>query len=230
MNHLSTLRLHQLRLGELHGPARDAAEAHLDACSVCSARLGHQDATRQAFVARPVPAAITALDAPSWLDRLRSFRLGLLIVPLAAAALVTFSLPEDGIRTKGEPAERAKGVVPVLEAWVRSGGSARPVYRGESMRAGTQIQLKYDAGAHRFVTIAGRDAKGTVEIYQTVPASAGLTAAPFALTLDDAPGDQAFFAVLTDTRPDPDAVVEALSSDPVRMDAGEIASLVLRKE
>ena len=222
MNHLSTLRLHQLRLGELHGADRAAAEAHLEACTVCAGRIHHQEATRQAFVARPVPAAITALDAPTWLDRLRSFRMAFLLVPVAAAALLAVSVPDDAIRTKG--------ATPVLEAWVRTSGSARPMYTGESVRPGTQIQLKYDAGSHRFVTIAGRDAKGTVEIYQTVPATAGLTAAPFALTLDDAPGDQAFFAVLTDTRPDPDVVVEALSTDPVRMEAGEIASLVLRKE
>ena len=126
---------------------------------------------------------------------------------------------------------RTKGATPILEAWVQAGDSARPVYVGERVHAGTRVQLKYNAGHHRFVTLAGRDGTGTVEVYGTVPASGpGLAPAPFALTLDDSAGEQAFFAILTDTKPAPDDVVHALASEPVRMERGEIASVVLAKE
>lgn len=250
MTHISTPRLHQLRLGELAPAERAPLEAHLASCALCAGRLGHQHEARAAFVVTPVPPAIAALDRPSPWARLRDglfqIRAALVLVPVAAALLVALRVPdaptEPTERTKGpsdvagavtgaSESERAKGAAPLLEAWIQTGESARPVYTGEAVRAGTRVQLKYDPGRRRFVTLAGRDARGTVEVYGTLPARGpGVAPAPFALTLDDAKGSQEFFAILTDTRPAPDAVLEALSGEPVRMDEGEIASVVLRKE
>jgi hypothetical protein len=241
MTHISTLRLHQLRLGELDAHTRAPLDAHLADCALCASRLGHQDAERAAFVRTPVPAGL--VPRPTWAERLGRWRAVLLLVPvLAATLLVVRAVPpsptsdappsptsdaplvEDILRSKG-------GGGPLLEAWVKTGESARPLYTGERLRGGTRVQLKYDAGKHRFVTLAGRDGKGTVEVYGTLPASGpGLATAPFALTLDDSKGDQAFFAILTDTRPAPDSVLKALAVEPIRMDSGEIASVVLRKE
>lgn len=232
MTHISTLRLHQLRLGELEPAARAPLEDHLASCALCAGRLGHQDAARAEFVRTPVPAAI--LPAPSFWERMGRLRAIFLLVPVAIAAALVLRAPldEPTERTKGEaPLVRAKGSAPVLEAWIQTGESARPVYSGERVGAGTRVQLKYDPGAHRFVTLAGRDARGTVEVYGTLPTNGpGLAAAPFALTLDDAAGDQEFYAVLTDTRPAPEEVVDALTGDVIRVEHGEIASVVLAKE
>ncbi|MDP2307082.1 MAG: hypothetical protein Q8P18_13745 [Pseudomonadota bacterium] len=240
MTHISTLRLHQLRLGELDAHARAPIDAHLAGCELCAGRLGHQDAQRAAFVRTPIPAGI--LPRPTWWERLGRLRAAFALVPVLAAALLVVTagtsgpLPSPGELTAGErPTSddvlRTKGAVPLLEAWVKTGDSARPLYTGERVRGGTRVQLKYDAGKHRFVTIAGRDGHGTVEVYGTLAANGpGLATAPFALTLDDTKGEQAFFAILTDTRPAPDSVLKALAVEPIRMDSSEIASVVLRKE
>ncbi|MBM4392324.1 MAG: hypothetical protein FJ090_14480 [Deltaproteobacteria bacterium] len=266
MTHLSTLKLHQLRLGELPGDEAARCQAHLDACALCQARHGHQAEVRREFEAMPVPLAIVR---PRWQ------RVALGAMPLLAAALVLFALlpgatppasapvdeaapgelparvdaavdgdpvatpeavaaPEPAAPTSAskKPTTRTKGAsIPRLEAWVEAGESERPVYPGESLGAGARVQLRYDALGKNFVTLAGRDSNGVVEVYATIAAGArGLQSAPFAFTLDDSKGEQAFFALLSDTRLDPEAVKTALSSNPVRMDGAIVTSLVLRKD
>ncbi len=264
MSHVSTLKLHQLRLGELPGDEAARCQAHLDGCALCQARLGHQAEVRRDFEAMPIPLAIAR---PRWQ------RMALGVVPLLAAALVLFALSpgtpprkapvdetpvtetpvlvgpiaEPGpVATPAAPVAvevvaplapkksttRTKGAsMPRLEAWVEAGQSERPVYPGESLGAGARVQLRYDALGKNFVTLAGRDSNGVVEVYATIAATArGLQSAPFALTLDDSKGEQAFFALLSDTRLDPESVKMALTKNPVRMDGAIVTSLVLRKD
>lgn len=231
MTHVSTLRLHQLRLGELEGDEEIRLRTHLADCDVCARRLDAQLETRHAFVRQPPPPFLA--PSPSLWDRLGLGRWFVLALPALAVAVVAVrALPGDDAAAD-LPAEdvREKGGIPLLEAWIESGRSARPVYTGERVRPGTRVQLKFDPGRHRFVTLAGRDGEGTVEVYGTLPAQGpGMKTAPFALTLDDTPGDQEFFAVLTDTRPAPEEVIGVLEAEPIRLSRGEIASLVLRKE
>lgn len=223
MSHASTLRLHQLRLGELDPAAASALRAHLATCDRCARRLDHQAAERAAFVAEPLPARL--VPRPSWRDRLRAGWAALVLVPAlaAAAALVLLREPDDGVRTKGTPSR--------IEAWVEVGQSARPVYSGEALGEGARVQLRYDPGDHRFVTLAGRDGNGMAEVYGTVSARGpGLVAAPFALVLDRSPGPQRFYAVMSETRPDPDAVMAALERDPVVVPGAEVLEVALPKE
>lgn len=140
-----------------------------------------------------------------------------------AAPIETATEADDGLRSKG--------VTPRLEAWVQTGESARPLYLGERLGAGSRVQLRYDPRGRRFVTFAGRDHDGVIEVYGTVAASeVGLSAAPFALTLDGSGGEQAFFALCTNQRPDPDEVMRAVRQNPVRMEGALVASVVVRKE
>jgi len=227
MSHISTLRLHQLRLGELAPAVASAVESHLATCELCAARLGHQRQERFAFQHEPIPAGL--VPAPSVWDRLRRWWGAAALVPALAAAGLVFALPSPADPTV--ETTRTKGAHAGFEAWVQTGGSVRPLYTGERVRPGTRLQLKYDPGDHAFVTLAGRDGTGAVEIYGTVPADGpGLATAPFALTLDAAPGSQAFYAVMTDRRPDPSALDQALRRDPVRLDGAEVRSVVLQKE
>ena len=222
MTHLSTLRLHQLRLGELPPVEEGLARGHLADCAACAARLGHQEETRAAFLRMPVPPAL--MPRVSLWERLGAFRWLLGVVPVLAALFLVLRMPAD------PDGLREKGAVPALEAWVMTNGSARPVYTDEAFRAGTRVQLKYDARGHRFVTFAGRDGLGVVEVYGTVLGDHdGLQDAPFALTLDDSPGDQQFFAVLSDMRPGA-GEVEAFLAGTRRMPDAVVASIVLRKE
>lgn len=246
--HPSTLRLHRLRLGELGPDEAASIHAHLAGCPTCARRHQVQRSIEAEVAARPVPAAIAALAVPppeSLLDRARAWwatagsaRLVLPVLAVAAlaaafvqvaptagtGALAVAQGDADGVRTKGV----SDGV---LQAWVLTGSSARPLYQGEALAAGARVQLKVDAGRRRFVTFAGRDGTGSVEVYGTVPAAGpGLRPAPFALTLDDSAGEQQFFAILTDERPQADALVRSLGNDPVRVNNAEVATVVVAKE
>jgi hypothetical protein len=187
-----------------------------------------------------VPAALAPIVAPEptpWARLTASLRRFVAPIGLvaAAAAVALAVLPTSA--PDAPPAEvpldtvRTKGFVPTLEAWVQAGDAPRPVYTGERLRAGTRVQLKVDAGHRRFVTLAGRDGTGAVEVYGTVAAEGpGPKPAPFALTLDDSDGVQTFYAVLTDGRPSPDALRDALAREPVRIERAEVASVAVLKE
>ncbi len=239
MTHISSLQLHRLRLGELDAAAEHAARVHIAACDVCERRLCAQQDARAAFLRAPVPEVLTSVvEPPPVRRRAVPWTVGVgVALPLAAAALLYVRTPSapttpltDVVVSSSEPT-REKGFVPSLEAWVQVGESARPLYTGERLHAGDRVQLKFDAGRRRFVTLAGRDVRGSVEVYGTIPADGpGLRAAPFSLTLDDAGGEQRFYAVLTDARPRPEDVQVALGVEPVRMDRADVASVVLLKE
>ena len=218
MSHLSTLTLHRLRYGELDGTERDGAQAHLRVCPRCAERLGVQQAERASFVLQPVP------------DRLKSFgegddgffrRLLRELVPFAvaavAAAAVTLAVPV--LRSASDPTEadtiRVRGEMPAIEAWVDLGTGPRPLRDGESLGSGDRVQLRYDSHGADHVALAGRDASGVVEIYTlAAPSGVGLTTAPFALELDDAPGQQELF-VITSDGPLDEPTVEAALTGPV---------------
>jgi hypothetical protein len=251
--HPSTLALHQLRLNELDNNRAHLVRAHLATCSTCSSRLAWQEAEHTSFRAESPPAWLDALASapapPGTWDRLRAwwaglrpeFQGGMVLLPVAAALVFTIGGDPTGtaiggpgvapVETPNAPPERPKGAVTnALEAWVQVGDSARPLYADERVPAGTRLQLRFNPRGHRFVTFAGRDGGGAVEVYGTVPVSAnGPTNAPFALTLDDSPGPQAFYAILTDQHPDADVLVAALARDPSHIAGAEVASLVVPK-
>lgn len=277
MTHIHTLKLHQLRLGELAPAEEGRLRAHLAECADCSARLRHQQALRQEFLRSLVPEALQsgARRAQPWWRWIPFASL----VPAAFAVFFVLrassepgppgSIPTPPPRPSSLPAEpaapaappspapapvaevapvrsepaaeppaaadgdviRKKGHASRLEAWVQSGGSARPLYTGETLAAGERVQLRFDARGRGFVTLGGRDSNGLVEVYGTVPAGeSGLRAAPFSLTLDGSHGEQTFFAISTDERPDPEAILAALRRNPVRMEGAHVASVVVRKD
>lgn len=224
MSHISTLRLHQFRLGELPDEQDAEFRAHLAECALCAGRLGSQHATQLAFARMPMPEAL--VPKPSLWERIGAMRWLFVALPALAAIVLTVRMAPSPA-----PETQMKGLSTSLEAWVQTGQTARPLYNGEKVHAGTRVQLKYDARGHRFVTLAGRDSGGNVDVYGTLDgAGSGLHTAPFALTLDDSKGEQAFYAILSDTRPSSNEVVDILHRDPVRMEHAEVASLVLKKE
>lgn len=194
MSHLSTLALHQYRLGELPAEEIGRAETHLAACERCRRRLEAQKSAREAFAAEPLPPAIAALSQPAN----RPFARWLLwSVPLLVAAIALFTVlmrphePEDaGIRTKG--------TLPDVEVWVKGESGKHALRPDEVLGEGSVVQVLYNAhGAHHAV-LAGRDGTGKVEVYGELPVADTLVPAPFGLTLDDAPGPQELFVVTGD--------------------------------
>lgn len=246
--HPSTLSLHQLRLGELEPGRAHLVRAHLATCSSCANRAAHQEGEHAALRAAPSPAWLDELAAPAPEPRRSAWeqikaawgRLGVggqgafVLVPAALALGLALGLPESPSLPPAGPdptgLTRVKGAGAALEAWIETGQSARPLYNGERVGPGTRVQLRFNPGGHRFVSLAGRDGAGTVEVYGTLPVTRdGLMNAPFALTLDDSPGPQVFYAVLTDTRPDSAELLGSLRRDPARIPGAEVASVVVPK-
>lgn len=216
MSHLSTLALHQLRLGELASDDAAAAEAHLAACERCRRRADAQQAQRAAFEAAPVPPAILAASAPAnrpWPRWIAS------VVAVAAAAMIGVSLawgphPET---------TRIKGDMPEIELWVRSDAGVRVVHAGEKLGPGDVVQVKYATDGAAYAILAGRDQTGEIEVYGEVPLHADLAEAPFALTLDGTPGTQEFFLVTGRDRFDADAARAAIRGEREDLDVRDVS-------
>ncbi|MCB9758940.1 MAG: zf-HC2 domain-containing protein [Alphaproteobacteria bacterium] len=238
MAHLSTLKLNQLRYGELTADDEAAARAHLDTCERCADRLRAQEANRAAFVLQPVPPALKAPAPSPWR------RWWVAVTPvLALAALILIiprltSLNDQGTGTVSGLSEdhetdrtRIKGARVELEAWLNTPRGERALNKGDAVATGDVIQFRFDAGDHRYVTFAGVDGTGQVEVYGTFTANgpqAGVSAAPFALTLDDTPGDQTFFAYFTESAPQP-GEVKASALQRTSLSNGTFRTITLSK-
>lgn len=219
--HLSTLRLHQLRLGEL--PVAEAVEArqHLERCPICAARFRHQEQIRSEFVLKPLPPALR--EARERRVRLPPWRwLGPVLAAVAALGfLVLRPADSEGIRTRG--------IQPTMEVWMATTEGARPVREADRLASGDRVAIKYDAGGASHVGFAGRDSSGLVEVYGVyeVP-SDGLVAAPFGLELDEAPGEQELFVVTGGADLDDDRVKKAVTSR-VPLDGVRVERAVIEK-
>lgn len=130
-----------------------------------------------------------------------------------------------------EAGTRVKGLDDGIEAWVMSGASPRPIYAGEKVRPGSRVQLRFRPRGHRWVTLAGKDGLGQVEIYGTVPGEdVAIATAPFSLTLDDTPGPQRFYAIVADRKHEASEVLRSLGVEPVAVAGAEVSMVEIAKE
>jgi hypothetical protein len=209
VSHISTLKLHQFRYGELDADASALVRSHVDGCDVCRGRLQAQEAVRAEVVARPVPEALRVKPRSAWWRPLLALLGGGALV--AATALVAVQVAEE---KPVEPIEvvRSKGDLPAVEVWVADDGGAHLLGDAERLGEGDRVQLQLDPRGARWVTVAGVDGTGEIEIYDTwEPEAGGLQAAPFALELDDAPGPQHFWVIGTDDPPSDDQIRDIVS-------------------
>lgn len=207
--HPSTLTLHKLRYGELPPDQEEALRAHLRVCPECAGRLGAQESHRAAFVAAPVPQALRApppAPAPWW-------RRMWWLAPLAAAALALLTIvPTTTTPTAPPPSERVKGAAVSLEAWLDTPQGPKLLEDGALVAEGDTIQLRFDPGPHRYVSLLGEDGAGVVQLFGTLRAEDGaIQRAPFALRLDESPGPQLLYAIYTDQRLSEEALVTLVS-------------------
>jgi hypothetical protein len=229
MTHLSTLELVRFRAGELSPDRHAAAQQHLADCSTCHARADAAQADDDAVAVEPLPDWLPregaaqspgqwALWVRRWLPASTSLAAAALMLVVALPVLRAPAMSGDGLRSKGE--------LPAMEVWVDSDGGARPLEVGEALQEGDRVQLFYDPRGADRVALAGRDHTGAIEIYGVLaPVRDGLQPAPFALTLDDAPGNQELFVVVGDAGLDAAAAEAA-----VRRGDPAVRRMVLPKE
>lgn len=224
-SHVNTLALHRLHAGELDPAEAAPLRAHLDTCPRCSARWQALQAQREAFVLQPVPPALrTPAAPPAW----RRWLLWGLAPALALGIALVVVGPGAPGPHPGLEEGRTKGAAAALEVWLDTPQGPKLLHEGDSVAAGDTVQLRFDPGPHRVVTLAGRDGRGAVEVYGSTEARGGVQTAPFALTLDDTPGDQVFYALFTVSPPAPEAVRAAVG-DGAPLPDGTQRSIRLRK-
>ncbi|TNE92281.1 MAG: hypothetical protein EP330_02135 [Deltaproteobacteria bacterium] len=224
MSHLSTLKLHALRYGELE-PAEEAeAKAHLETCDRCRGRLTAQENHRAAFELRPVPEAIR--EAKGEVIRPQfGVRRWLPAVALAAVAVLALQLGGPV-----EPDTRTKGTA-VAEAWLDDGGDGHALAPGEVVHQGDRIQLRFKRPPLPQVTLAGVDGTGAVEIYGRWTAEGEAErwqTAPFSLRLDDTPGDIQVALIFSGDELSDRAVKQAVTGSPPK--GVQVRRLLLDKE
>ena len=224
--HLSTLDLHRLRYGELDPQTSQAARSHLETCGRCAERFRSQQAQRAAFTLEPVPAALLSPTGRSPRSKILWWAAP---VVMAVAGAMFFALPRP-MDVSEHSDTRLKGSIAGLEVVAERQDHNVILAPGSVVMPGDRIQMRFDPGPYPYASLAGRDGTGLIEVYGIIEvAPDGLQPAPFALELDDTPGDQEFFAIYTHEPPDPVWLMEALEGGSIP-DGAVITSIRLRKE
>ena len=225
MTHVSTPALHRVRLGESTPDEREAVRAHLDVCPRCADRLRLQEATRAAFVLEPVPGALRSRPSP-W-RRLVPWAVPVLAA--VAATLLVVVLPSGPDPSRLGPV-RSKGELTAMEVVAERDAGPVVLAPGARVVPGDHLQIRFDPGPYPWAAFAGQDGSGAIEVFQVLRVEPGpLRPAPFALELDDTPGDEQIFVVFSETPPDPEWLVDVLDAGGTAGDA-VVTSIRLRKD
>ncbi len=256
---ISDLRLEQYALGELSaGEAREVQEA-LESDERARVRLEEIKRSdreiRDSFppvrmaplIEERLREAASSRRRPSFLNAL---------VPLAAAALVTFTvLGVGGVFTPDTGAEqettRVKGKTELF-VYRKTADGAESLADGSAARRTDMLQIAYNAGLAKYGTIFSMDGRGVVTFHLPPDYSGGKqyspeldqqgkTVLPSAYELDDAPSFERFFFVYSGSRFDLSEVQKAaasLSANPsaamngaLRIPSGlSVYSIVLKKQ
>ena len=223
MTHVSTPALHRFRLGESAPAERTSVQAHLEACPRCAERLRLQEAAREAFVLDPIPQALRAPSSARrgpWLWALPA-------LAAVAALLLVALLPPRG---PTQPGIREKGEITAMEVVAEREDGPVVLAPGSRVVPGDRLQIRFDPGPYPWAAFAGQDGTGAIEVFKVLRVEPGpLRSAPFALELDDTPGDEQIFVVFAESPPDPEWLVEVLDDGGSAGDA-VVTSIRLRKD
>jgi len=185
----------------------DAGEppAHVAGCARCREALEHARGEAAVFARRVMPRTLPAIEA-----RLGRRRIAWLVpatIALAAVAVWLVVLPR--LRPDAErPAIAAKGS-PVLHLVARRALAAEDrvfgVEPGAALAAGDAIRFVLDGADGRYLLVVSLDGAGQINVYYPYggTAAAPLTAAGHvvldgSIVLDDAPGPERIWAVMSD--------------------------------
>jgi hypothetical protein len=216
MGHISTLKLHQLRYGELSHAEEVKLRSHLDTCQHCAARLAAQDNHRAAFELMPIPQALQAPAVPSLWRRI--LQRPLLAPALLAALALLIAVPQSSLLTP-DILTKGSGEIEIL---VEDHGVLDV---GESIRPGDRIQLRIPAGDWVEVWVGdgeewlGRFQVHSSERYQLVP---------FSLKVDASPGPEQLVVLLSNHPVEHHEAERARTGSD--LDGIELRSLTLDKE
>ncbi len=225
-DHVSTPALHRYRLGESDPAERESIRRHLDACPRCAKRLRLQEAAREAFVLEPVPPPLRG--GPPARQRFLPWAIPALVA--AAAVVLVVLLPQGGPGSSRPGEIRTKGELTAMEVVAERADGPVVLAPGARVVPGDRLQIRFDPGPYPWAAFAGQDGSGAIEVFRVLGVEPGpLRPAPFALELDDTPGDEQLFVIFADAPPDPEWLVEVLEAGGSAGNA-VVTSIRLRKD
>jgi hypothetical protein len=185
--------------------AAPEARRHLASCPSCAQRLAEIEKARAAYLAafpadgfaRQVAARAQRASREPAIEpssRRRWFA-GFGTLALAAGAIALFALrPTDEIRLKGGPAS--------WQVVAKRGERTWPLTDGATLRPGDRLAFTYTLAQDRFFLLLGVDDGGTVSQYggadgAPLRLARGSGPLPFAIELDERPGEERLFAVFS---------------------------------
>ena len=191
--HVSSLELDALALGGLRADDARRVSEHLAACVACRAEQSRAESLRADFERI---AAVRPVSRHAWA------RMWWLAVPSLAAvvALALWSIRPWAPKT---PDLEIKGDA-TWQVIAKHGATQTEVRDGSTLSPGDQIRFVIVPAGARYVMIASVDATGVMTIYypydgaQSEPIAGERVALPGSIVLDDAPGPERVYALLTD--------------------------------
>jgi hypothetical protein len=222
--HPDALALHRYHLGQLEPEPADAIARHLAGCDRCQNDLGALEGDHRRFEREVFPLTRDAVEARGT-RRWRWPHLVPLVGALAAAAFLLV-LP----RPAPEPDLRAKGGG-AMAVFVARGDAVVSVEDGKTpLRAGDRIRFVLWPSGQRYAVIGSIDGAGRATVYfpfegkESAPLPDGpRVEVPGSIVLDDSPGPERVFAILSGRPVATATVTEALRT------LGRRGGVVVRK-
>lgn len=162
-----------------------------------------------------------------------------LAVALPAAAIILLVLSFFMFRERiANDQIRVKGLVPHINAFLKTSAGARDLAPGSPLERGDVIQLGYTAAEARYGVIFSIDGRGAITWHLPAGFAGSPRSAPAlerqgqvllssAYELDDAPGFERFFFVYSDKPFETPAVAEAARALTARLSSADHEDLVL---
>ncbi len=149
-----------------------------------------------------------------------------LAVAAAVAAAVAYgpSVRVEEVASASSPDEvvRIKGARPEVSIWLKVGGEATRLERGDEVAERDVVQVRYRSGGRRHGVIVSLDGRGVVTIHHpsepggsTALDRGGDVTLGYGYELDDAPEYERFFMIAADEELDARSVSEALETEGV---------------
>jgi hypothetical protein len=229
----SATRVRRLEAGELAGPDRALAAAHLAECARCRATADEIAREREALaaslpfdafaagVAERLAAAGLAPRRP-FLRRAAPLALAASLLVAVGAALVLRPARDDGT-SRIDGTGGIKGAA-ALSVYVRAGDAARLLARDEVVPSGAALRVALDPAKRAFAAVALLDADGAALLYAGA-ARKGLLPGGFEWT---GSGPGTLVAVFDDSPVDGDALARRLAAGgPSSASPGRDAEVVI---
>ena len=232
--HLTSLDFDRLSLGRLATTEATPLQGHLDACPACRAQQQARLALAEQFAREVLPCSLPVVRERLVPNPRRHMRLwGLALAPVACGALLLLVLLRGGPDRGSDP--RASVTNPAanlpddlgvkggngLFTYARQSGKVKRLASGSSVAAGDALRFVVETGDHRYLLLAGVDGGGHASAYFPLGQWQGAPVTPHvrfevpgSLVLDDAPGPERIFALLS-ARP--------LPGDRIRQQLEELA-------